>query len=83
VGHEMAEQVAMALSGVTPPYAVNAPAVAADIAPRLRPYVELSRLSAAGEAMMFVSVDERVSAATMDRLQRNDAILEARLVELP
>ena len=43
VGHEMAEQVAMALSGVTPPYAVNAPAVAADIAPRLRPYVELSR----------------------------------------
>jgi len=43
VGHEMAEQVAMALSGVTPPYAVNAPAVAADIAPKLRPYVELSR----------------------------------------
>jgi len=43
VGHEMAEQVVMALSGVTPPYAVNAPSVAADIAPRLRPYVELSR----------------------------------------
>ncbi len=43
VGHEMAEQVVMALSGVTPPYALNAPAVAADIAPRLRPYVELSR----------------------------------------
>ena len=43
VGLEMAEQVAMALSGVTPPYAVNAPAVAADIAPKLRPYVELSR----------------------------------------
>jgi D-3-phosphoglycerate dehydrogenase len=33
----------LALSGVTPPYAVNAPAVALDVAPRLRPYVELSR----------------------------------------
>jgi len=43
VGHEMAEQVVMALAGITPPYAVNAPAVAADVAPRLRPYVELSR----------------------------------------
>ena len=43
VGHEMAEQVVMALSGITPPYAVNAPAVAADVAPRLRPYVELAR----------------------------------------
>ena len=43
VGHEMAEQVVMALDGVTPPYAVNAPAVAADVAPRLRPYVELAR----------------------------------------
>jgi D-3-phosphoglycerate dehydrogenase len=43
VGLEMAEQVAMALSGLTPPYAVNAPAVAADVAPKLRPYVDLSR----------------------------------------
>ena len=43
VGLEMAEQVVMALTGVTPPYAVNAPAVAADTAPRLRPYVELGR----------------------------------------
>jgi D-3-phosphoglycerate dehydrogenase len=43
VGLEMAEQVVMALAGVTPPYAVNAPAVAADVAPRLRPYVELGR----------------------------------------
>ena len=43
VGTEMAEQVLMALSGVTPPYAVNAPSVAADVAPRLRPYVELAR----------------------------------------
>ena len=43
VAVEMAEQVLEALAGVTPPYAVNAPAVAADVAPRLRPYVELGR----------------------------------------
>jgi hypothetical protein len=30
-----------------------------------------------------VSVDERVSAATLERLRRHDAILDARLVELP
>ena len=43
VGLEMAEQVVMALAGVTPPYAINAPAVGAETAPRLRPYVELGR----------------------------------------
>ena len=43
VGLEMAEQVLMALAGVTPPYAVNAPAVGPETAPRLRPYVELGR----------------------------------------
>ena len=43
VGLEMAEQVVMALAGVTPPYAVNAPAIPAETAPRLRPYVELGR----------------------------------------
>jgi D-3-phosphoglycerate dehydrogenase len=43
VGLEMAEQVLMALSGVTPPYAVNAPSVAPETQPRLRPYVELGR----------------------------------------
>ena len=43
VGLEMAEQVTMALSGVTPPYAINAPTIPADVAPRLRPYVELAR----------------------------------------
>jgi D-3-phosphoglycerate dehydrogenase / 2-oxoglutarate reductase len=43
VGLEMAEQVVMALAGVTPPYAVNAPAIPPDTAPRLRPYVELGR----------------------------------------
>ena len=43
VGLEMAEQVLMALSGVTPPYAVNAPSVPPETAPKLRPYVELGR----------------------------------------
>jgi len=43
VGVEMAEQVLMALSGVTPPYAVNAPSVGPETAPKLRPYVELAR----------------------------------------
>ena len=43
VGEEMASQVVLALSGITPPYAVNAPAVALDVAPKLRPYVELAR----------------------------------------
>jgi len=43
VAVEMAEQLVEALAGVTPRYAVNAPAVAADVAPRLRPYVELGR----------------------------------------
>jgi D-3-phosphoglycerate dehydrogenase len=39
----MAEQVLLALSGITPPYAVNAPAIAFEVAPKLRPYVELGR----------------------------------------
>jgi D-3-phosphoglycerate dehydrogenase len=43
VGLEMAEQVAMALQGVTPPYAINAPTIPPDVAPKLRPYVELGR----------------------------------------
>ncbi|TMB58004.1 MAG: phosphoglycerate dehydrogenase [Chloroflexi bacterium] len=43
VGVEMAEQVLLALSGITPPYAVNAPSVALEVAPRLRPFVELGR----------------------------------------
>ena len=43
VGLEMAEQVVMAIAGVTPAYAVNAPAVSPETAPRLRPYVELGR----------------------------------------
>jgi D-3-phosphoglycerate dehydrogenase len=43
VGVEMAEQLVMALSGVTPPYALNAPSVALEVAPSLHPYVELGR----------------------------------------
>jgi D-3-phosphoglycerate dehydrogenase len=43
VAVEMAEQLLEALAGVTPVHAVNAPAVAADVAPRLRPYVDLGR----------------------------------------
>jgi D-3-phosphoglycerate dehydrogenase len=43
VGLEMAEQVIQALAGVTPPHAVNAPTVAPETAPKLRPYVELGR----------------------------------------
>jgi D-3-phosphoglycerate dehydrogenase len=43
VGVEMAEQVVMALAGGTPPYAVNAPSVSPETAPRIRPYVELGR----------------------------------------
>ena len=46
VGIEMAEQLLMALSGVTPPFALNAPSVAREVAPQLLPYVELgSRLA--------------------------------------
>ncbi len=43
VGVEMAEQVLLALGGVTPPYAVNAATVSPETAPKLRPFVELSR----------------------------------------
>ncbi len=43
VGIEMAEQVTMALNGVTPPYAINAPAIPPEVGPKLRPYVELAR----------------------------------------
>ena len=43
VGVEMAEQLIMALSGVVPPYALNAPSVAREVAPSLHPYVELGR----------------------------------------
>ena len=45
--------------------------------------LELSRLSAAGEATMFVSVDEPVPADALARLSDSEAIIEARLIQLP
>ena len=45
--------------------------------------LELSRLSAAGEAMMFVSVDQPVPAPAVERLRADPAIVEASMVELP
>jgi D-3-phosphoglycerate dehydrogenase len=45
--------------------------------------LELSRLSAQGEAMMFVSVDQSVPDAVLARIGSSEGMLEARLVELP
>jgi D-3-phosphoglycerate dehydrogenase / 2-oxoglutarate reductase len=41
VGVEMADQLLLALAGLTPPYAVNAPTVAPETAPRLLPFVDV------------------------------------------
>lgn len=43
VGVEMAEQLLSALSGVTPAYAINAPAIPVETEAKLRPYVHLGR----------------------------------------
>ncbi|MDQ3880444.1 MAG: ACT domain-containing protein, partial [Chloroflexota bacterium] len=45
--------------------------------------LELSRLSAQGEAMMFVTVDEPIAGAVLERARGVDGILDARVVELP
>jgi D-3-phosphoglycerate dehydrogenase / 2-oxoglutarate reductase len=45
--------------------------------------LELSRLSEAGEALMFVSVDDAVPADVLDRLREVPGMLELRMVELP
>jgi len=45
--------------------------------------LELSRLTAAGDACMFVSVDQPIGAGVLDRLRAHDGITEARVVELP
>ena len=45
--------------------------------------LELSRLSAAGEAMMVVSVDSPVSEEVLDQLRSVPGIREAQVVELP
>jgi D-3-phosphoglycerate dehydrogenase len=45
--------------------------------------LELSRLSADGEAMMVVSVDSQVPEAVLDHLRGVPGIREAQVVELP
>jgi D-3-phosphoglycerate dehydrogenase len=45
--------------------------------------LELSRLSAAGEAMMFVSVDDAIPDPVLEQLRVVPGMLEARVVELP
>jgi D-3-phosphoglycerate dehydrogenase len=45
--------------------------------------LELSRLSERGQAMMFVSVDDRIEPAVLDRIRGVDGIVDARLVSLP
>ena len=45
--------------------------------------LELSRLSEHGQAMMFVSVDETIENAVLDRIRAADGIVEVRLVQLP
>ncbi len=45
--------------------------------------LELSRMSARGQAMMVVQVDESVPSAVLERLRSVDGIVEVRLVELP
>ena len=58
VGLEVAEQVLLALAGVTPPFAVNAPSVAPETAPKLRPYVDLGgRLAVLARQLAPVAFD--------------------------
>jgi D-3-phosphoglycerate dehydrogenase len=45
--------------------------------------LELSRLSAQGEAMMFVSVDHPVPAPVLERIGAIEGVRDARMVELP
>jgi D-3-phosphoglycerate dehydrogenase len=61
VAVEMAEQLLEALAGVTPIYAVNAPAVAPDVAPRLRPFVDLGRRLAILARQLAPTAFDRIS----------------------
>ena len=45
--------------------------------------LELSRLSARGDAVMFVSVDDPIGPDVLERLRGLDGIAEATIVELP
>ena len=73
VALEMAEQVLMALAGVTPPYAVNAPAVRPETEPRLRPYVELGRRLAILARQLAPSAFERCRSPMPARSRRASA----------
>ena len=61
VGLEMAQQVLIALRGLTPTYAVNAPGAGPAMAPRLRPYVELGRRLAILARQMVVDPFDAIS----------------------
>jgi D-3-phosphoglycerate dehydrogenase len=45
--------------------------------------LELSRLSAAGEAMMFVSVDDPISPELLTAVRSVSGVVDAQVVELP
>jgi D-3-phosphoglycerate dehydrogenase len=45
--------------------------------------LELSRLSEHGEAMMFVSVDDPLDEALLERIRATSGMTEVELVELP
>src|SRR5206468_12156252 len=45
--------------------------------------LELSRLSEAGEAMMFVSVDDPISRELLQAVRGVEGIVDAQVVELP
>jgi D-3-phosphoglycerate dehydrogenase len=45
--------------------------------------LELSRLSVAGEALMFVSVDQAVPAELLERVAAVPGMIDVRVVELP
>lgn len=60
VAVEMAEQLLEALAGLTPSYAINAPSVAPEVVPRLRPYVELGR--------RLAILGRQLSPAAFDRI---------------
>ena len=61
VGVEMADQLLLALSGVTPPYAVNAPSIALEVAPQLRPYVDVGRRLAILARQLATQPHDRVA----------------------
>jgi D-3-phosphoglycerate dehydrogenase len=73
VGIEMAEQLLLALSGITPPHAVNAPSVAMEVAPQLRPYVEVGRRLAMLAAQLASGPIESVSLGYAGEISAWDA----------